>query len=113
MFRRVVNSRLVGVLCQSFYGYPEVQRAGAAGSIFLNDYQIDKVSFVVALLAVAISPENFTNLHQPSLVQGIYKVLLAKWLFHFCFIPEKNSIFESQLQKLQIKALSVKLELVI
>ncbi|KAH9661649.1 subtilisin-like protease SBT4.5 [Citrus sinensis] len=59
-----VNGSLVKgkiVICQSFKNYPEVRKAGAAGTVLLNN-EFDKVSFVVSLPAVAVSQDSLSSL---------------------------------------------------
>ncbi|KAH9726640.1 hypothetical protein KPL70_008341 [Citrus sinensis] len=59
-----VNGSLVKgkiVICLSFKNYPEVRKAGAAGSVLLNN-EFDKVCFVVSLPAVAVTQDSFSIL---------------------------------------------------
>ncbi|KAH9673198.1 subtilisin-like protease SBT4.4 [Citrus sinensis] len=61
---RCVNGSLVKgkiVICLSFKNYPEVRKAGAAGSVLLNN-EFDKVCFVVSLPAVAVTQDSFSIL---------------------------------------------------
>ncbi|KAH9726534.1 hypothetical protein KPL70_008295 [Citrus sinensis] len=59
-----VNGSLVKgkiVICLSFKNYHEVRKAGAAGSVLLNN-EFDKVCFVVSLPAVAVTQDSFSIL---------------------------------------------------
>lgn len=61
-----IDSRLAKgkiVICQSFGGFNEVHKAGAEGSVSLNDVEFNKVSSVVSLPAVALNEDNFNSIY--------------------------------------------------
>ncbi|KAH9752072.1 subtilisin-like protease SBT4.4 [Citrus sinensis] len=61
-----IDSRLAKgkiVICQSFDGFNEVHKAGAEGSVSLNDVEFNKVSSVVSLPAVALNEDNFNSIY--------------------------------------------------
>lgn len=86
-----VNGSLVKgkiVICQSFKNYPEVRKAGAAGSVLLNN-EFDRVSFVVSLPAVAVSQDSLSSLiSYKESTKYIFYILRKMLLFHFIFFQK-------------------------
>lgn len=91
-----VNGSLVKgkiVICLSFKNYPEVRKAGAAGSVLLNN-EFDKVCFVVSLPAVAVTQDSFSILiSYKESTKFIFYILIIS----FYFFPIIKSLFLSGL----------------
>ena len=78
------------MICQSFDGFNEVHKAGAEGSVSLNDVEFNKVSSVVSLPAVALNEDNFNSIYSylksTKYCINCYTLAIS---FDFNFIQEK------------------------